>query len=140
MSRKRRGQRKREASNYKLKSQPERGGIEVTQSTIQSYKYLSESNMNLPEPKADRGSREISLIRTRRKFLGAMSAVALAAMGGVFGNIASLKWERGEQKFLSVERFFFLLETEQYPLAFNVGLDLLSNLSRQSREFVLLVE
>lgn len=136
--RRRQSKRKRRVNQHALPDRAESVQAEVAQRTSSSTRSGPEPNDFSREPEGDRSLDMIDLLKTRRTFLRAMSTVILGgAVGGALGNIVSSGWERSRQKDLSVERFFFLFDTEQYPLAFNAGLDLLSGLPRDSQEFVL---
>src|SRR5205807_2042374 len=67
-------------------------------------------------------------------FIAAIVALAVAAVGGALGNMASSQWERARQVQASADRFRALYEAEQYASAYNVGLSIAADRTQGSEE------
>lgn len=89
-----------------------------------------------PAPDDTADSTGLTLLKTRRAFIGAIAATTLAVLGGTLGNIASFNWTKTEDLRNSIDYFFFLFDSERYPEAYQVGLeDILRHSARDSEEF-----
>jgi hypothetical protein len=80
------------------------------------------------------GNSRLELPKTRRAFLRAVANLALTVTGGALGNIWASRWERRNERAAKVDYFFLLFETEQFAQAYEVGLEILARLPRDSME------